>query len=439
MAEVAPFRAWRYNLDRLGSLAPLIAPPYDVIDEVAQRELVERSPYNIVHVDLAAERPDDDEAENRYTRAASLLNRWKAEQILVRDPQPTLTVVEEAFVDPEGQPRRRRGILAALRLADFAEGVVFPHEATLTGPKEDRFRLMSATGMSLSPVFMLYESPGDEILTHWDRIDGERTPTAALGIPGVSKLRLWAADDPDLLGSAQETLAGRSVLIADGHHRYETALRYRDEQRAQGRGEGPWDFCLVYLVSTDNPGLAIFPTHRLLHDLPQDMVRDLPQLLTPYFEVEQLSSSPVAISAAIDRYLAEQQGEGRAFGLVLADPPAAFGVRLRDQASVERFAPHRSPAGRALDVTVLHSVILEGILGITPEDIAAERKVEFAKDRNEAFRGVASGEYQAGFFMNPTGLDQMLEVAGAGERLPQKSTYFYPKLPTGLVLYGLEK
>lgn len=438
MANVLPFRAWRYNLERVGSLEPVIAPPYDVIGPKQQRELAEHSPFNVVRIDLPAARPEDDQGSNRYTRAAALVEQWKQEQVLLRDTRPTVTIVEESFVDPEGQPRRRWGVLAVVELAEFSEGIIFPHEATMHGPKEDRYRLIDATRMSLSPVFMLYSMEGNPLLDAWERLGSDRPPLASANVPGASRIRLWAAEDEEFLQIVRETLAGCKLLIADGHHRYETALRYRDAQREAGKGAGPWDFGLVYLVNTHDPGLAIFPTHRLLHDLPPEKIQELPALLAEYFSVEEISDRPAAIPAAVDRFLEEHRDTPGAFGLYLADSQKAYGVVLRDDSVVSRFAAEASEAGRQLDVTILHAVVLEGLLGIQTADVAEGRQVTFAKDRQEAFEGVASSEYQAGFFMNATKLDQMLTVAGAGERLPQKSTFFYPKLPTGLVFYDLK-
>lgn len=428
METVVPFRAWRYA-PAAGELPRLVAPPYDVIGPELQSRLYARSRHNVVRVDLGMTTPSDNDCDNQYTRAAAQLEDWKESGILVRDRDPALTFVEEKFTGPDGRDSVRHGFLAAMRLYDFDQGVVFPHEWTLSGPKEDRFRLMTATAMSLSPVFLLYDLPGDEITAAWSNRLGSQPPAAVVTDDAETVTKLWPTSDGDLLDTVQRSLADSRFVIADGHHRYETALRY------QKQGGGPAsDYALAYFSNMSDPGLAIYGTHRLVSGLALHTITALDRLAQT-FEVERLTDSAAAAQTAIFSYLADHPRA--AFGLWGPGFDAAYGLHLSDAAATRAGAPDHSPAYQELDVTILQTLVFEKALGITAADLAAEKYVTYFKDPNEAFSRLAAGEFQAGFFMNPTGLDQIREVALGGERMPQKATFFYPKLPTGLVFHDL--
>lgn len=438
MAIVIPFRAWRYHTDTVDGYKDVLAPPYDVIGPELQDELYRRSPHNVVRVDLPREEPEPGEEEDRYKRAAATLRLWKKNGALVRDPVPTVTVVEEDFTGPDGIERTRGGILACLRLEEFSAGVVYPHEATLSGPKKDRYRLMESTNMNLSPVFLLYSSPVDAVMSAWDEASDGRDPQAAFPSPTGTFIRLWPTSEPALIQALSWELAQAKLFIADGHHRYETVLKYRNERWAQGLKSGPWEYGLVYLANMEDPGLAIFGTHRLLEGLPEQTVQDVPQILSPVFDVEELTTDPAAAELSMRRYLESHYSDGDALGVYAPQLGRALGIKLRDEdALAQAVDPERSDAYRHLDVTVLHSLILEKMLEISPDDVAAGRHVSFHKSWKKAMGTLESNEAQVGFFMNPTRLDQVREVAGNGERMPQKSTYFYPKLPTGLAFHEL--
>jgi len=472
LKTVVPFRAWRYSA-AAGDLSTLIAPPYDVIGPELRSRLYARSRYNVVRIDLGMTTPSDNDCDNQYTRAASQLAEWKRDGILVRDPEPSITFVEEHFVGPDGHASTRHGFLALLRLFEFGEGVVFPHEYTLSGPKEDRYRLMRATAMSLSPVFLLYDLPGDEVTAAWRSVLGSQPPAVTVGDDAGTVTKLWPTTDPYLLETVEHALTASRFVIADGHHRYETALRYReyrrqtahaaahettgDEDRSAEAGPagaaGPaYDFVLAYFGNMADPGLAIYGTHRLLAGLDPEAVASLPRLLEGTFAVECLTGSgrePAGATAAADvprlsgagayaaiaAYLREHRRG--AFGLWGPMLGAAYGLELADPAAARAAEPGHSPDYQALDVTILQTLILERVLGITEDDMAVERYVTFFKDPNEAVARLEAGDFQVGFFMNPTGLDQIRRVALGGERMPQKATFFYPKLPTGLVFHDL--
>ncbi len=455
METAVPFHAWRYA-PAAGDLGRLIAPPYDVIGPDLQSRLYARSQRNVVRVDLGLATPSDNDCDNPYTRAAAQLAEWKESGILVRDGKPSLTFVEESFTGPDGQARVRHGFLAAMRLYDFDEGVVFPHEWTLSGPKEDRYRLMTATAMSLSPVFLLYDLPGDEITAAWKAGPGAEPPAVTVADEEGTVTSLWPAFDVGLLETVAQNLAASCFVVADGHHRYETALRYQKNRPGESgtntsqTRRRACDYALAYFCNMSDPGLAIYGAHRLVSGLDPETVAALPRSLASTFAVERLGaeanagagtgsgSTPgvaEAARAAIAAYL--RDNPRWAFGLWGPGFDAPYGLQLANPAAARGAAPGHSAAYQELDVTILQSLVLEKELGITPEDMAAERHVTFFKDPTEAFVRLEAGDYQAGFFVNPTGLDQVRQIAFGGERMPQKTTFFYPKLPTGLVFYDL--
>jgi uncharacterized protein (DUF1015 family) len=434
-------------------LSDLVAPPYDVIGPEVQSRLHARSPYNVVRVDLGKTYPTDDQNDNQYTRAAGLLAAWKKTGILERDDRPTLTFVEETFTGPDGHAGCRHGLLAVMRLSEFGDGTVFPHEQTFEGPKEDRFRLMTATEMSLSPVFLLYDLPGDEITEAWRSQLGSQPPTSSTADDAGNMTSLWVTWDPGLLHAVTNKLSSTRFLVADGHHRYETALRYRtcrQEDASPGRapdsgGLMASDHCLAYFANMSDPALTIYPTHRLVRGLSSGLVTDLPRELAGTFLVERLEepASPAggqtehpapSPQAAIADYL-ERHPRG-AFGLWGPSLDAAYGFRLVDLAAAQVDSEH-SGAYQGLDVVILQTLVFERYLGISTIEMASEERVDFVKDASQAFADLQAGQAQLGFFMNPTGLDQVQEVAFGGERMPQKTTFFYPKLPTGLVFHDL--
>ena len=444
MKTLAGFRAWRYDQRTAGDLGRLVAPPYDVIGPELQAQLYARSPYNVVRVDLGMTAPGDSETDSRYTRAAQQLAAWRESGVLVRDPEPSVTFVEETFRGPDARERTRRGFLALVRLHRFEEGIVFPHEFTLSGPKEDRFRLMKATKMSLSPVFLLYDLPDDDITTAWAAGVGGGDPEAVIGDEVGIITRVWPTSDPSLLKLIGRALEAKPLIIADGHHRYETALRYRKYQLdtngralSDGFGAQACDYALAYLSNMADPGLAVYGTHRLLSGLPPEKMAALPTMLSDTFAVELLSPDAHAAPATIAAYL-EAHSAGGAFGLCGPGLKGVYGLRLTKPEAVRAAAPAHSPAYQGLDVVILHSLIFEKLLGITSEDMAAQKNITYFKDTAEAFGRLGEGEFQAGFFLNPTRLDQIRDVALGGERMPQKTSFFYPKLPTGLVFHDLD-
>ncbi|NLT36243.1 MAG: DUF1015 domain-containing protein [Gaiellales bacterium] len=446
MAEVVPFRPWLYNTAVTGPLAQALAPPYDVIGRDLQDRLYAAGPHNVVRIDLNR----DPDPASRYASAAATLQSWKTQQALVQPPEPSVTVLEHAFVGPDGLQRMRTGMLACVKLAEFGEGVIFPHEYTLSGPKEDRFRLMTATGMALSPVFLLYSHRNPAVAAAL-RATVSREPDESATAPGEAagrppeQLRLWRATDHALHHALATSLSDEPLVIADGHHRYETALRYRAWRRSACNGEGgaerqaAWEYFLAYLVGTDDPGLAIFATHRLVRGLPQEQVSALPQVLAGSFRVEELPGAREDAPQSIRRFLEAHLQGPSAFGLYLPDSGRSYGLLLSVDPATAASDGTDGPTADALslDVSVLQNLVLNPALGITADRVAGGDHVVFVKEWAEGFALLEQGECQAGFFLNPTRLNQVTGMALRGERMPQKSTYFYPKIPTGLVFLDL--
>ncbi len=430
MADVTPFRGIRY--DRAVILDDVVAPPYDVISPAQNAELRARSPYNVVRLDMPVV-PGETPDEAAYHRSAALFRQWQADGVLRRDETPSMYLVDQAYVGPDGRERMRRGFIARLRLADFADGVVRPHERTHAGPKVDRLRLYRAAHADLSQIFLLV--PDDDDAVSEALAAGATAASGAReahdGDGNLHRITPLGAEVAERISAA---LHERPVYIADGHHRYETALAYRDERRAAGDHSA--DMLMVYLCSLSDPGLTVFPTHRLLKGLAVPPLGELLERLRPYFD---LAGEPVhghAAARTLLERLPEQADPGRVFGLYLAGEDVCIAIRAREPAATQHLlAAGLSTEIAALSVTVLHDLVLRDVLGMDPG--AEEEQVEYVKNVADALAALAGGGFDAAAFLNATEVGQMRAVADRGEVMPQKSTYFYPKLLTGLVLDAL--
>jgi uncharacterized protein (DUF1015 family) len=414
MAAIAPLRALHYDVDRTGGLGPVVAPPYDVIDPQQRAELAARSPHNVVAIDL----PQAPDGGDPYAHAAAMLEAWIADGIVVRDAEPALWALEQDYTGPDGRQRTRHGVLARVRVEDYGPGRIRPHERTHPGPKEDRLRLTRATGANLSPIFSLYD--GDA----W-------APLAPhLGAPPFGEVtdddgtvhRLWRVADPDAIAAATAALEPAELLIADGHHRYETARVHAQETGA----EDP--HVLMCLVSLRDPGLTIFPTHRLLTGVDADGRKALREAIGRDWEMAEIPLEELEPAQAGDL----------AIGYLDAGHRRPLRLVLRDPATAERALPGRSPAYRRLDTAVVEALLLEGALGLSEDDISHLRGLDYARSTDEARERVLAGDVQAALFMGATPVELVREVAAAGEVMPPKSTYFFPKVPTGLLFNPLD-
>ena len=430
MPIVRPFRALHFDPNVVGSIPSVVAPPYDVIGKEEQDRLYDASPYNVIRLDLARE-------SDRYAAASRTFAEWRERKAITQDGAPAFYLYAQRHRLKSGEEHERYGFFASLHLEDFASGKVLPHEKTLASAKADRLALQRACRANLSSIFGIYSAPGFSLAdAARETIAGP--PWADFSDAVGVRHRLWPITDPALQAKLAAELASRTVYIADGHHRYETALRYRDEMRAAtGRtgGAEPFDYVLAYLVNMDEPGLVVLPTHRLLRELPMPAA-SLREGLRSMFRVGEVS-----LASGDDELLRElQPGPGaRRIGVVLRDPPSAFVLDTMDGENDSRLTG--STALRRLDVTLLHGLVLEGptsVLGLDAHHEAEAGRLVYTKDADEAILRVRSGEFAAAFLLNATRVDEVRAVSEAGETMPEKSTYFYPKILTGLVFHSLE-
>lgn len=430
--DVRAFRGIRYDAAKAGDVSLLVSPPYDVIDAKLQRELYERSPYGIVRIDFGIEEPGDDAQKNKYTRAAAAFEAWKKDGVLRADAEPCLYYVEEDYKGEFGASMTRSGFLGSVRVETAESGVYRPHEKTLAGPKADRLELTRACRANLSPVFSLYDdSKGkvDSLFAAWKASAGKPD----VEIPGA---RLWAVGDKALADAVARELKDKSFFIADGHHRYETSLNYLGEMRRthpDATGDEPWNFVLMYLVNLWSPGLSVLPTHRAVFGFYGFDGDGLVSRLRDRFEVEEISGGVDALLARMK----ERRGTRQTLGVGLAGGKRFFTLSPKADLDLDALLPDRAPALRKLDVTILHSLVIEKILGIDEKAQEEQRNLRYVKEADDLALQLAAGDADVGFFLNPTPVSQVKEAAEAGQRMPQKSTFFYPKLVTGLVIHPL--
>jgi uncharacterized protein (DUF1015 family) len=438
MAQIVPFRGLRYNPEQIQDPASVMAPPYDVISPALQEDLYRRSPYNVVRLILGKTSEADSETDNRYTRAAADFERWQQQGVLVRDAEPSIYLYDEEYATEDGGRVVRKGFIALTRLEDFSTGVVKPHEKTLAGPKTDRLNLTKACQANFSPIFSLYSDPCC-VLEALTRKEKERLPEVAVADDDGVIHRLWRVTDSSITRKAQELLASKPLFIADGHHRYETALNYRNLMREKHpgyTGKELFNYVLMYFANMEDQGMLIFPTHRLVFNLEGFQLPSFLEAVREWFDVEAQAFDPADPEAcrAARRALQEKGRERRTLGLFAGDETLYF-LTLRDEKAMDSFFDPRTPkALRTLDVSILHRLVLEGVLGITPQAQEQQTHLKYVKGFDEALELVQCGEFQLAFLMNATRMSEVRDVANAGEKMPQKSTYFYPKLLSGLVI-----
>jgi uncharacterized protein (DUF1015 family) len=424
MADVRPIFATHYDLDVVGSLQEVAAPPYDVIGPELRAELLERSPYNAVAIDLpkpygetGPQRTEDDP----YERAARLMDEWREAGALVSDSEPAIWAMTQDYTGPDGAARTRHGILARVRVEDFSAGQVLPHERTLPGPKKDRLDLTHATKHNLSAIFSL--STRDPWSLVAPAIEGE-APWGEASDESGTVTRVWRVGDPAIHAQVSELLGEAQLLIADGHHRYETAIAYRDE----AGGEGDHEYTLMALTGLDDPGLTVFPTHRLLSGLRDDPEhqRALGEGLRELFDATEVPLEQLDPLGA--------DGVG-VFGLYDSFHRKAFRLQLKDSAiaALDEQLAGKPEAYRRLDAAILETLVLKGIAGLSEDDILAKRGIGYSKSVEDSLALLDEGTYDVAFVLRPIPVDQVKAICESDENMPPKSTYFFPKVLTGLV------
>jgi uncharacterized protein (DUF1015 family) len=434
MAEIHPINGIRYSAKLIKDGSEVICPPYDIISAQQQGELYQRSPYNFVRVEYGQETPQDSLLDNRYTRAAGFFEHWLNEGVLTIDESPSI-YVDDHYFTYKGKEWKRRGMVVRIRLEEWHRMIVRPHEGTLSGPKADRINLIRALKANTSPILSMYEDR--------EKVIGKVLAQATTGklLARVRKLEgerhdLWAITKPSDLNRIISALAEQPVYIADGHHRYESALVYQREQAMLHQSDpldAAYNFVMMTLVAFDDPGLLILPPHRLLRGLSQSKLDGLKSEIPAFFEVEKLPLKGANTWHTLDEWqVAENKQRLVVFGL---DGDNFLLLTLRDFDAAARFMPNfRTDIYKKLDVSLVDHIILEEMLGIKPE---GEGGIAFNYDREDSVNKVQSGEFQIAFVIQPVRPETIKAISDASDRMPRKSTYFYPKLPSGLVVNRL--
>ncbi|MGC2419537.1 MAG: DUF1015 domain-containing protein [Candidatus Acidiferrales bacterium] len=454
MAEIQPFRAYRYDTNRVAP-SDVLTQPYDKITPAMQERYYAASPYNLIAIEKGRVLPGDSPENNVYTRAARTVDEWIAEKILVSDPAPAIYIYAQEFEVPGTHARRERvGFIALTRVEDYDAQVVFRHERTLSAPKADRIELLRRTRAQTGQLFLLYDDPSQQIDRWLDETARKNPPLAMTDEYGVTH-KLWPVSDPAFVARIQKAMAPKKLVIADGHHRYETALHYRDECRARAGKTDPLaapEFAMATFINTHSKGLTILPTHRTVANLPNFDFDRFRKTLAPYFDWYSYPFlNPEERQSACAEFRKDLEGRShgrRALG-VYAGPgsaadskekpgPAFYLFALQRGIDLEDVMPEVPEAQRELDVVLLHRLILQKGLGITPEDVASEKSVGYEREMDAALAAVDSGRAQIVFLLNPVPVKQVVEIALGGNVMPQKSTDFYPKLLSGIAIYRLE-
>jgi uncharacterized protein (DUF1015 family) len=431
MAEIAPFRGILYDTSRVEA-SRVLAPPYDVIDEQERQELMDRDPHNAVRLILP-----EGQGDEKYGVAARVLDSWLGDGALRRDDRPALYRYHQVFTSAElgGRSVTRRGFIAAVRLHRFDERVILPHERTLSGPKADRLKLMDATSAHFSQIFTMYSDPAGETDRAFAGAESRAPAIDGTTEDGTQHL-LWRLDDAEAIGRVVRLLAPLKLYIADGHHRYETMLALRERMRERAGGaldsRSTAQFGTLFLCNMDDPGLVVLPIHRLVFGLADFSPDKFLDKVTPWFDARPLAGA-ARDAAAVRSALADASRERPSFVAAFPGRDPAL-LSLRDGVTPEKAGLRGAPAVTGLDVSVLHGLVLEQALGIDRAAQEAQTNIEYVKDTAKALARAAAGDGQVAFLMHPTRVDQVKAVADASEFMPQKSTFFYPKIASGAVI-----
>jgi uncharacterized protein (DUF1015 family) len=429
MATIKSFRGTRYNPEKIDDLSSVISQPYDRVRHGLQDKYYERSPYNVVRIIRGKETPEDGEQDNVYTRARGYYETWLEEGVLMREDAPALYVLRQSFTLPDGTEKSRQGLIAALELVPFDEGTVLPHERTHSGPKVDRLNLMRATEVNFGHIFMLY--PGDRINELLNEAVEKAEGFEARELFEKDVLQqFWSVTDAEIIAAVREEMAPkRNLIIADGHHRYETALNYRDEMRKAHPDAPPdaaFNYRMVTFVSMTDPGLVILPTHRLIHSYGKMSGSEILEEAQGYFR-----RIPVDGREGLEEAMDGATPDHPRFGFYDGSYTV---LELKDSDVMDRMLPGRDPAWRMLDVTVLHELLIQRVMEISEEAVERKENIEYLRDPQMGYDAVDEGEAEFLFILNPTRMEQVRACTAAGEKMPQKSTDFYPKVVSGLVM-----
>ena len=423
--RIEPFRALMYNRRVAGDPAQVVAPPYDLIGAARQNQLYDRSPYNVVRLELARE-------ADRYGAAEKTLADWLAARVVERLAHPAIFQYTQTF-DVEGRLLHRTGFIARVRLEEFDRGRILPHEKTFPAAKEDRLRLLTALQINTSSIFGLYSGKHPELDRLREQVAGREPLIDLVDDLGIRNV-LRPIEAVDEIAVIQGELESPRILIADGHHRYETALNYRRSRRHENASVAPepepFDYTMMTLVACDDPGLVILPTHRVVKSLPANAIASFTQRAREVFDVEEIAHR--------DTFRARLNDAGTGtIGVTLKNSPHYFLLRLRDATAMKAALPASPDEVRRLDVSVLHALVFDRIFGLRADEIRKGGNIEYTIEIGGALGAVAQGHADGAFLMNPPTIQDVERVSDAGATMPEKSTYFHPKLLTGLVMNPL--
>lgn len=426
MASIKPFRGLRYT-KKAGDIDKLCCPPYDIINAAQRENYLKENPYNIIRLELP--KPVEDKSDNTapYKEAGSVLDTWLYEGILEQDDSENYYIYEMEF-DILGFTYAVKGLICLVKLHEFSEGVVLPHEETLSKAKTDRLNLIKATGCNFSQIYSLYMDEDESLFSLLDD-DSWYTPLSSFTDDGGVKHNLWKITDKDVIAEITEKVEEKKLYIADGHHRYETALNYKKYTEQEGKAKGNSDYVMMMLVNMENEGLVVLPTHRIVRGLEDYDYDTLIKGCREYFDIHESLNAKAVEKMLSNAY----ENNEKAFALYRGDELYS-GLILKDTKIMEELMPNCSQSLRELDVSILHTLVLERILGIDKENMAAQINLSYTRNTSEAIKAVDSREANCAFILNPTRVPEIRDVALNGEKMPQKSTYFYPKLTTGLVM-----
>ncbi len=424
MAEIKPFKGLRYT-EKAGGIKNLCCPPYDIVSGEQRQNLIEKNEYNIIRLELPALEANEDFTP--YREAAETLRSWLSEGILKRDEKEAVYIYEMEF-SVQGKSHKVKGFVSLVKAEPFDKEIILPHEETLSKAKTDRFNLMKATGCNFSQIYSLYADEDNSVFDIIERAS-KRTPDSEFTDDENVTHRMWIADDPDTLKTLSEKMVDKKLYIADGHHRYETALNYKNYVRDNLDETGSSDYVTMMLVNMENEGLTVFPTHRIVRGLESFDYKSVCDKCAEYFEITPYLNREKGEIGLEEAY---KKGE-KSFVMFTGDNNYTL-LKLKDASVMDKLLPNKSEALRNLDVSVLHTLILERIFGIDKENMAKQINLTYTRSADEALSEVDGQRANCCFLLNPTRVWEIRDVAAAGEKMPQKSTYFYPKLTTGLVM-----
>ncbi len=441
MAEIRPFRGLRYNTQKI-KLEEVITEPYDRIPLTLQEEYYQRSPYNIVRVILGKDNDPDHPEKNKYKRAHLYLEEWQKERILIKEDKESLYIYEQEF-EVHGRVKNRRGLIARVKLEEFVSKKVLPHEKTFPKHKVDRLNLLHSTNTNTGQIFLLYKDDDRSVAHAIDNGLKQAELGAEVQDEDSFRHRLWIIKDKNAITNIQQSMADKVLIIADGHHRYETSLNFQKEKLAQLKnveGDEPFNYIMMTLFNLDDPGLAILPTYRLVKGLDKLQEESFKEILSPYFKISELICSDPLEKAILSQVQHQVEQQPFTFAAFVSSLKKFFVFHLKSEDILDKeIAGEKSKEWKRLDVAILHSLIIDKLEPFSSLPFSLENNVSYIRNLEQGLKKVLQGEFQMIFLLRPASLNQIREVVENGELMPHKSTDFFPKLKSGLVMNPLDE